>query len=40
MSNFTDTMLNVTVFAFIGVAIWLALRPARGLEQREKAGRD
>ena len=34
MSDFTDTMLNVTVFAFIGLAIWLVLKPAPGLEDR------
>ncbi|MEM7751084.1 MAG: hypothetical protein AAF346_22720 [Pseudomonadota bacterium] len=40
MSDVTDTMLNLTVFVFIGVAIWLALKPATGLEQRSGKAED
>ena len=40
MSDFTDTMLNVTVFLFIGLAIWLALKPATGLENRKRDSED
>ncbi|MEM6499779.1 MAG: hypothetical protein AAF709_24090 [Pseudomonadota bacterium] len=36
MSDVTDTMLNLTVFVFIGIAIWLALKPASGLEERQE----
>lgn len=36
MSNYTDTMLNLGVFIFIGVMIWLALKPATGLEARKR----
>ncbi len=27
MSNFIDTFLNVMVFAFIGLLIWIYLKP-------------
>ncbi len=36
MSNYTDTMLNLGVFIFIGVMIWLALKPAAGLGARKR----
>ena len=29
MNDTLDTFLNVTVFAFIGLLIWLYLRPAK-----------
>ena len=40
MSDYTDTVLNLWVFAFIGVAIWLALKPAPGLETRKRKTED
>ncbi len=36
MSDLTDTILNLWVFAFLGVVVWLLLKPARGLEMRER----
>ena len=27
MSNITDTIMNIEIFAFIGVLIWLYLKP-------------
>ena len=36
MSDYPDTVLNLWVFAFIALAIWLALKPASGLEERKK----
>ena len=36
MSDYTDTMLNLWVFLFIAVAIWLAIKPATGLDTRNR----
>ena len=29
MNNVLDTLLNIEIFAFIGVLIWLYLKPVR-----------
>lgn len=29
MSEWTDTLMNIEVFAFIGFLIWLALKPTK-----------
>lgn len=29
MSNLLDTLLNIEVFAFIGLLVWLYFRPVR-----------
>ena len=31
MSDLTDTILNLSVFAFLGVVVWLLIKPAKGL---------
>ena len=28
MSNLVDTLLNISVFAFIGVLVWIYVKPA------------
>ncbi|MGI9523111.1 MAG: hypothetical protein ACR2PG_15850 [Hyphomicrobiaceae bacterium] len=33
MSDVTDTMLNLWVFAFVALVIWLILKPAAGLKK-------
>ena len=35
MSDLTDTLLNLSVFAFFGVVVWLIVKPAKGLEARQ-----
>ena len=35
MSDLTDTLLNLSVFAFFGVVVWLIAKPAKGLEARQ-----
>ena len=35
MSDPTDTLLNLSVFAFFGVVVWLIVKPAKGLEARQ-----
>lgn len=29
MSNLTDTILNIEIFAFVGLLIWLYFKPAK-----------
>jgi hypothetical protein len=29
MSNLVDTLLNITVFVFIGLLVWIYVKPAR-----------
>ena len=36
MSDLTDTILNLSVFAFLGVVVWLLIKPAKGLEARRE----
>ena len=36
MSDLTDTILNLSVFAFLGVVVWLFIKPAKGLEMRDR----
>ena len=36
MSDYSDTLLNLWVFAFLGLVIWLAIKPAAGLDERAK----
>ncbi|MGI9425288.1 MAG: hypothetical protein ACR2PA_18990 [Hyphomicrobiaceae bacterium] len=40
MSDPTDTILNLWVFAFLGLVIWLLIKPARGLEARQRHKKD
>jgi hypothetical protein len=36
MSDLTDTILNLSVFTFLGVVAWLLIKPAKGLEARDR----
>jgi len=36
MSDLTDTILNLSIFAFLGVVVWLLVKPAKGLEDRDR----
>ena len=36
MSDLTDTILNLSVFAFLGVVVWLLIKLAKGLEARRE----
>ncbi len=36
MNDPTDTVLNLWVFAFLGLVLWLLIKPAKGLEARRE----
>ena len=36
MGDVTDTILNLWVFVFLAVIVWLAVKPAAGLEDKRR----
>ena len=36
LESFIDTVLNVTVFAFIGLLVWLYIKPTAGEDPTKK----